>query len=153
MAWARLVCNQMKEFLLEKLVEDGASQQAKRQVTKRCDIITKCLLLLDGFLSVSWTEHKDLALELMAKARDHATKALAVWQTLKLSVTPKSNGSECHACNQLELPQGLADFCEDFGGTASSAEIEEQLENKGGQGQRPKTGTVRQMGAVKQESK
>ena len=28
----------MKEFLLEKLVEDGASEQAKREVTKPCQL-------------------------------------------------------------------------------------------------------------------
>ena len=37
MTWVRLIYNQeMKEFLLEKLVEDGASKQAKREVTKPC---------------------------------------------------------------------------------------------------------------------
>jgi hypothetical protein len=114
MAWARLVYNQMKEFLLEKLEEDGASDRAKREVSKRCDIIAKCLLWFDGFLSILWTEHKDLTPELTAKAREHATKALAVWRMLQLSVTPKSHGSEHHACDQLELLQGLADFCEDW---------------------------------------
>jgi hypothetical protein len=42
----------MKVFPLEKLVEGGASEQAKREVTKRCDICAKCSLLFDGFLSV-----------------------------------------------------------------------------------------------------
>jgi hypothetical protein len=41
--------DQMKVFLLEKLEEDGGSEQAKQEVTKRCDIIAKCLLLFDGF--------------------------------------------------------------------------------------------------------
>jgi hypothetical protein len=87
----------MKEFLLEELDENEASTRAKREVSKRCDIIAKCLLLFGGFLSILRTEHKDLAPELIAKAREHATKALAVWRMLQLSVTPKSQGSEHHA--------------------------------------------------------
>jgi hypothetical protein len=115
MAFARLVHNKMKVFLLAELDKNEASARAKREVSKRCDIIAKCLLLFDGFLSILRTEHKDdLTPVLTAKAREHATKALAVWRTLKLSVTPKSHGSECHACDQLELLQGIADFCEDW---------------------------------------
>jgi hypothetical protein len=74
MAWTRLICNQMKEFLLEKLVEDGASERAKREVTKRCDIAAKCLLLFDSFLAILHADHEDLAPELMAKATDHTTE-------------------------------------------------------------------------------
>jgi hypothetical protein len=116
MAWARLIHNQMKAFLLEKMVEDGASERANKEVTKQCDIVAKCLLLFDGFLSVLGTDHKDLAPKLIAKARECATKALAVWRTLKLSVTPKCHGSEHHAADQLEFLQGLVDFlcCEDW---------------------------------------
>jgi hypothetical protein len=114
MAWARLVHNQMKAFPLEKMVEDGASERAKKEVTKRCDIVAKCLLSFEGFLSVSRTDHKDLTPELIAKAREHATKALAVSRMLKLSVTPKCHGSEHHAADQLEFPQGPVDFCEDW---------------------------------------
>ena len=33
---------------------------------------------------------------------------------MKLSVTPKCHASEDHACDQLELLKGLADFCEDW---------------------------------------
>jgi hypothetical protein len=83
------------------------------QVSKRCDIIAKCSLLFDGFLSVSRTECKDLTPALIAKARKRAKKALAAWRMLKLSVTPKSHGSEHHACNQLEFLQDMADSCED----------------------------------------
>jgi hypothetical protein len=75
---------------------------------------TICLLLFDGFLSILRTDHEDLTPELIAKARDYTTKALAVWRILKLSVTPKCHGSEYHACDQLEFLQGLADFCEDW---------------------------------------
>jgi hypothetical protein len=114
MAFARLIYNKMKVFLLAELDENEASARAKREVSKRCDIIAKCLLLFDGFLSILRTEHKDLAPALIAKAREHATKALAVWRMLKLSVTPKSHRSEYHACDQLELLQGIADFCEDW---------------------------------------
>jgi hypothetical protein len=114
MAWTRLICNQMKTFPLEKMMEDGASERAEKEVTKRCDIVAKCLLLFDGFLSILRTDHKDLTPELIAKAREHATKALAVWRTLKLSVTPKCHGSEHHAADQLEFLQGPADFCEDW---------------------------------------
>jgi hypothetical protein len=46
MAWARLVCNQMKAFLLEKMVEDGASEPAKKEVTKRCDFVRKMLAVI-----------------------------------------------------------------------------------------------------------
>jgi hypothetical protein len=33
---------------------------------------------------------------------------------MELSVTPKCHASEDHACDQLELLKGLADFCEDW---------------------------------------
>jgi hypothetical protein len=33
---------------------------------------------------------------------------------MELSVTPKYHASEDHACDQLELLKGLADFCEDW---------------------------------------
>jgi hypothetical protein len=114
MAWARLVCNKMKEFLLAKLDKNGAFARAKREVSKQRDIIAKCSLLFHGFLSVLRTEHKDLTPALTVKAREHATKALAAWRMLQFSVTPKSHGSEHHACDQLELLQGLVDFCEDW---------------------------------------
>lgn len=114
MAWARLILNQIKAFLLEKLEEDGGSERAKREVAKRCDAVAKCLLLFDGFLSILRTDHKDLTPALIAKAREYARKALVVWRILQLSVTPKCHGSGAHACDQLEFLQGLADFCEDW---------------------------------------
>jgi hypothetical protein len=114
MAWSRLIFAQMKAFLLEKLEEDGGSERAKREVTKRCDIVAKALLLFDGFLSILRTDHQNLTPQLIAKARQFAMKALAVWRILELSVTPKCHGAEDHACDQLELLQGLADFCEDW---------------------------------------
>jgi hypothetical protein len=113
MSWARLIFDQMKAFLLEKLEEDGGSERAKRDVTKRCDIVAKALLVFDGFLSLLRTDHKDLTPGHVTKAREYARKALAVWRILQ-SVTPKCHGSEAHACDQLELLKSLADFCEDW---------------------------------------
>jgi hypothetical protein len=43
---------------------------------------------------------------------------------LKLSMTSKCHRSECHACNQLELLQGPADFCDEW-------VVEEQLHQLG----------------------
>ncbi len=114
MACARLILDQLKAFLLEKLEEDGGSERAKREVAKRCDIVAKALLLFDGFLSLLRTDHKDLTPEHIEKAREYVRKALAVWRILDLSVTPKCHGSEDHACDQLELLKGLADYCEDW---------------------------------------
>jgi hypothetical protein len=93
----------MKAFLLEKLKENGGSERAKREATKQCEVVAKCLLSFDEFLSILRTEHQDLTPELVAKAGEHAMKAVAVWQTLKLSVTPKRHRSEAHACDQLEF--------------------------------------------------
>ena len=114
MAWARLIYDQIKAFLLEQLEEDRGSERAKREVKKRCDIVAKALLLFDGFLSLLRTDHKDLTLQHITKAREYSTKAVAVWRILQLSVTPKCHASEDHACDQLELLKGLADFCEDW---------------------------------------
>ena len=114
MAWARLIYDQIKAFLLEQLGEDGGSERAKREVKKRCDIVAKALLLFDGFLSLLRTDHKDLTPQHIMKAREYSTKAVAVWRILQLSVTPKCHASEDHACDQLELLKGLADFCEDW---------------------------------------
>jgi DNA topoisomerase IA len=114
MAWARLIFEQMKAFLLEQLEQDGGSERMKREVTKQCDIIAKALLLFHGFLSLLRTDHKDLTPQHISKARDYARKGLAVWRILQLSVTPKCHGSEDHTCDQLELLMGLGDFCEDW---------------------------------------
>jgi hypothetical protein len=114
MSWARLIFDQIKEFLLEKLEEDGGSQRTKREVTKRCDIVAKALLLFDGFLSILRTPHQDLTPAHIAKAREYSRKALTVWRILQLSVTPKAHGGEDHACDQLEFLKGLADYCEDW---------------------------------------
>ena len=83
-------------------------------MTKRCDIVAKALLLFDGFLSLLRTEHKDLTPQHITRAREYATKAVAVWRILELSVTPKCHASEDHACDQLESLKGIADFCEDW---------------------------------------
>jgi hypothetical protein len=51
MSWARLVFEQMKAFLLEKLEEDGGSERAKQEVAMRCDIVAKpYCCLTDSFL-------------------------------------------------------------------------------------------------------
>jgi hypothetical protein len=39
MAWARLIFDQIKAFLLEQLEDDGGLEPAKREVRKQCDII------------------------------------------------------------------------------------------------------------------
>jgi hypothetical protein len=41
-------------------------------------------------------------------------QAVAVWRIMKVLVTPKCGASEDHACDQLELLKGLADFCKDW---------------------------------------
>ncbi len=114
MAWSRLIFDQIKAFLLDQLEEDGGPERAKTEVRKRCDIVATALLLFDGFLSLVRTEHKDLTRQHITKAREYAAKAVAVWQIMELSVTPKCHASEDHACDQLELLKGLADFCEDW---------------------------------------
>jgi hypothetical protein len=114
MAWSSLIFEQIKAFLLDQLEEDGGSEQAKTEVRKPCDIVAKALLLFDGFLSFLRTDQKDLTPQHITKAREYATKAVAVWRIMKLSVTPKCHASEDHACDQLELLKGLADFCEDW---------------------------------------
>jgi hypothetical protein len=115
MAWSRLIFEQIKAFLLDQLEEDGGSERAKTEVQKRCNIVATALLLFDGFLSLVRTEHKDLTPQPhITKAREYAAKAVAVWWIMELSVTPKCHASEDHACNQLELLKGLADFCEDW---------------------------------------
>ncbi len=114
MAWSRPIFEQIKAFLLDQLEEDGGSERAKTEVRKRCDIVAKALLLFDGFLSLVRTEHKDLTPQHITKAREYATKSVSVWRVMKLSVTPKCHASKDHACDQLELLKGLADFCEDW---------------------------------------
>jgi hypothetical protein len=155
MAWARLICNQMKAFLLEKMVKDRASERAKKEVTKRCDTVTKCLLLFDHFLSILRIDHKDLTPALIAKARECATKALVVWRTLKLSVTPKCHGLEHHAADQLEFLQSLADFCEDWWvEQLHQLGLKNNRRTKGVRNRaRPEMRTVHQMGAAKWKSK
>jgi hypothetical protein len=52
--------------LVEQLEEDGGSERAKREVQKWCHIVEKALLLFDGFLSLSWTDHKDMTPRVIA---------------------------------------------------------------------------------------
>jgi hypothetical protein len=95
MAWVRLIFDQMKAFVMEKVEEDGGSERAKGEVTKGCDIVVKALLVLfDGFLSLLWTDHKDLTPENITKAQPYTRKDLAVWSLMQLYVTPKWHGSE-----------------------------------------------------------
>jgi hypothetical protein len=97
---------------LDQLEEDGGSEQAKTEVRKRCDIVATALLLFDGFLSLVRTKHKDLTPQHhITKAREYVSKAVAVWRIMELSVTPKCHASKDHACDQLGLLKGLADFC------------------------------------------
>jgi hypothetical protein len=115
MSSAKLILEQIMEFLLNRLEENGGSTGAKREVKKRCDIVAKALLLFDGLLSLLRTPHKDLTLRKILKARRYAPKkAVEVWRMLELSATPKCHGLEHHAYDQLELLWGLADFCEDW---------------------------------------
>jgi hypothetical protein len=105
MGWARLIFEQIKAFLLEQLEEDGGSERAKREVTKRCNIVVaKALLLFDGFLSLlKRTDNKDLPPQQVMKVQQYATKAMSVWRILQLFVTPKCHASEDHAYDELEL--------------------------------------------------
>jgi hypothetical protein len=93
MAWARLIFEQMKAFLLGQLEQHGGSEQAKREVTKQCDIVVKALLLFDGFVSLLRTDHEDRTSQHISMAQDYARKCFAVWRTLQLSVTPKCHRS------------------------------------------------------------
>jgi hypothetical protein len=82
MAWVRLIFEKITAFLLEQLVfeEDGGLERAKREVAKQCDVVANALLLLDGFLSLLRTDHKDLMLQQhIRKAQEYTRKALAVW--------------------------------------------------------------------------
>jgi hypothetical protein len=49
---AKLVLEQIMEFLLDRLEENGGSERAKREVKERCCIVAKALLLFDGLLSL-----------------------------------------------------------------------------------------------------
>jgi hypothetical protein len=69
-----------------QLDEEGVSERAQREVRKLCDIVAKAFLLFDGFLSLVRTNHKDVTPPTQTKAREYATKAVAVWRIMKLSV-------------------------------------------------------------------
>jgi hypothetical protein len=77
--------------------------------------ITHIQVPADGCLSLVRTDHKDLTPQHIMKAREYATKAVAVWGIMKLLVMLKCHASEDHASDKLELlNKGLADFCEDW---------------------------------------
>jgi hypothetical protein len=112
MAWSRIIFEQIKPFLLDQLKEDEGLQRTKREAEKLCDIVTTALLLFDGFLSLLKMDHKGLTPQYIMKAQEYATKAVAAWQIMELSVTHKGHASEDqHACDQLELLKGQGDFC------------------------------------------
>jgi hypothetical protein len=41
MAWARLIFEKIKAFLLEQLEENGGLERSKREVTMLCNIVAK----------------------------------------------------------------------------------------------------------------
>ena len=45
MSSARLIFDQIAGILLERLEENGGSEQSKIEVKKRCDIIAKAIIL------------------------------------------------------------------------------------------------------------
>jgi hypothetical protein len=47
-------------------------------------MVAKALLLFDGFLSLIRSRQKALTPRNITKAREYATKAVAVWQTMKV---------------------------------------------------------------------
>jgi hypothetical protein len=117
MSSAKLVLEQIMEFSLtgSKKTEDLHEQREKSR-SGATSPLKLCFYLTGSSLTLSLlrTLHKDSTLRKIVKVRRHAKKAVEVWRMLELSVTPKCHGSEHHACDQLELPWGLADFCEDW---------------------------------------
>ena len=107
MSSARLIFDQIVGFLLERLEENGGSEQSKIEVKKPCDIIAKALMLFCGFLYLLRISHKGLTTRKKQKAKRYINIILQVWRTLQISVTTECHKSEYHAYNQLEWPSGL----------------------------------------------
>ena len=78
MSLARLILDQITEFLLERLEENGGSEQAEIEVKKRCDIISKALLLFDEVFSLLRTSHKDLTPRKIKKSQRYIKKVLHI---------------------------------------------------------------------------
>ena len=82
MSSARLIFDQITVLLLERLEENGGSEQANIEVKKRCDIIAKALLLFGGLLYLLRTSHKYLIARKIQKAQRYINIVLQVWRIL-----------------------------------------------------------------------
>ena len=105
LAW--LLFDQISEFLLEGFEDNIGSEQAQRELKKRCDIIAKALLLFGGLLYLLRTSHNYLIARKIQKSQRYINIVLQVWRILQLSVTTKCHKSEYNAYNQLEWPSRL----------------------------------------------
>jgi hypothetical protein len=115
MTTAMQVMRRFNQYLQVELVENGGTNWARRETKKQCKAVGNTLLNFDGFLSLLLTPHKDLTPAIFAQGQQYSKKALGFWRILDIKVTPKAHGVEdYHACDQLELLMGLADFCEDW---------------------------------------
>ena len=76
MSLARLIFDQIKQFLLERLEENGESARSKREVNKQCVTVAKTLLLFDGIFYPLITPHKYLTPWKIRKAQRYANKFL-----------------------------------------------------------------------------
>ena len=82
MSSARLIFDQIAGFLLERLEENGGSEQSKIEVKKRCDIIAKALMVFCGILYLLRTSHKALTTTKIQKAQRYINIVLQVWRIL-----------------------------------------------------------------------
>ena len=82
MSSARLIFDQITGLLLERLEENGGSEQAKIEVKKRCDIIAKALLLFGGLPYLLRTSHNYLIARKIQKAQRYINIVLQVWSIL-----------------------------------------------------------------------
>jgi hypothetical protein len=111
MSKADLIFGGIKEYLISKtLVEE-------EEIIDRCNRTATCLTLFDGLFSSIYktTEQVNEDFEgALAEARDFATKAVASWRSLGLSVTLKAHIAEDHVCGQIRDYHGIGDYNEEF---------------------------------------
>ena len=79
---ARIIFDQISILLLERLEENGGSEQAKIEVKKRCDIIAKALLLFGGIIYLLRTSHNYSITRKIQKAQRYINIVLQVWRIL-----------------------------------------------------------------------
>jgi hypothetical protein len=92
MTTAMKVMRPFNQYLHVELVENGATDQTRKDMKMQCKVAENALLNFSGFLSLLRTPHKDMTPAIFAQAGQFSKKALELSRILNIKVTPMAHG-------------------------------------------------------------